>query len=393
VYYVFPFVETLLAIQSIMLGLGALPTYLIGRRYLGEAGGLVFALAYLAYPSVNYINTFDFHEAAFTVPFLLFTVYYFLEEKFRKFLIFSVLSMMCKENVSLIIFMFGLYALYIKRDIKWVAVPSLLGFLWFIAVMYYVIPFFRGGSTYVFIKEYYPNFGSTPGEVVKTMLAHPFLTIKQMLSFEKFVYILLIFLPVSFSSLLNPSTLLIALPAFLQNLLATYRPLYSVNFQYMQGIIPFVIVSAIRGTKTLIDSKYLERFLRTENKKSSILSFILVNAIIMNILYSPSPIGTFYNPEDYSFSTEKKVSMKTAMSLIPNDAGVSTQVWYTAHLSKRAVLYGFNNETIEKVDYILVDRGRLLPWEADNFAYLLNNNQWRIVFEENGIMVFKRIKQ
>ena len=57
-------VPTLLAAQSLALALAAWPLSLIGARRFGPLGGVAAALAYLLYPNLGHVATYEFHPGA-----------------------------------------------------------------------------------------------------------------------------------------------------------------------------------------------------------------------------------------------------------------------------------------------------------------------------------------
>jgi len=73
-YYLFPSVYTLLGIQSILIGAGAIPLYLIGKEILDETSGKIIAISYLLYPTIMW-NTLCFHPITFA-PFFIFLIVY-----------------------------------------------------------------------------------------------------------------------------------------------------------------------------------------------------------------------------------------------------------------------------------------------------------------------------
>jgi uncharacterized membrane protein len=132
-YEIYPHPITLSVISSLLISLGALPVYWLAREKLGKnIYGIFFAIIYLMYPPLSWMYLVSIKAEIFAAPLLLFTFYYFQKEDFKKFLIFMLLSLMCKENISLVIFMFGIYALLNKKDKKWIIMPVMAGLLCFI---------------------------------------------------------------------------------------------------------------------------------------------------------------------------------------------------------------------------------------------------------------------
>ncbi len=80
-YLIFPDPITLLVLQVIVVGLGALPTFWIARKRLeSEWAGLAFAAVYLLAPALNGAILSDFHAVTLTSTLFLFA-FYFLEER------------------------------------------------------------------------------------------------------------------------------------------------------------------------------------------------------------------------------------------------------------------------------------------------------------------------
>ena len=70
--------KSLLFLQSAILGLGALPVFLIARTKISSAGAKWLALAYLINPALWYTNLYEYYPVVFsTLIFLL--MFYFME--------------------------------------------------------------------------------------------------------------------------------------------------------------------------------------------------------------------------------------------------------------------------------------------------------------------------
>ncbi|MCK4439970.1 DUF2079 domain-containing protein, partial [Candidatus Bathyarchaeota archaeon] len=108
-YQIMPTPETLLALQSFILALAALPIYKLAKENAGgRIVGLTFALAYLMFPAVHFVNWYDFHVQVFLPLFFACIVYYITKENWPKYFLFVFLALMCEEHVALIIFFVGI---------------------------------------------------------------------------------------------------------------------------------------------------------------------------------------------------------------------------------------------------------------------------------------------
>ena len=84
------------------------------------------------------------------------------------------------------------------------------------------------------------------------MVIHPWLLFTTFFTIDRFYYLFGLVRSVGFLPLLAPEWLLPALPSLAGNLLSTDPLLYSGVYHYNAAIIPFVMVSAIHGTRRLI---------------------------------------------------------------------------------------------------------------------------------------------
>ncbi len=374
---------TLLLIQIVVVSLGVLPIYWLSTDVLdSRIAGIVFSIAYLSYPAINYIVLLDFHPVALAMTFLLYTFYYLQKNDNTKFWIFLVLALMCKENISLVVIMLGVYiSLGMKKKVMG-AIVSVLGLAWFLFAMFVVTPYFSGVSFYYVV--YYSYLGKDLTSIIQTLIFHPIFVLRNVVTFIKVGYLLLLFIPLGFTSILSPSHLLISLPIFAQNLLSGHPFQHSIYTQYNSPIIPFLFFSAIYGLKKTTTRK---------NVFHALLFFILLNSLFSNFFFSASPLNHFspiptskaFRTEDYVM-TANDLAAKKMMKMIPDDASVSADISLLAHLNHRQDLYFFATY-YDKVDYVIFD----VQQSPQIREELLENRDYSIVAEEGGFILFKRV--
>src|SRR4051794_24310490 len=103
-YWVAPGAWIMFFFQSLAIGAGAFPVYLYGRKRLGsEWFALVGAATYLLHPAVGWTNLENFHPDAFLGVFIGFAIYAALESRWRLYIVFVVLSLLVKEDASLVL--------------------------------------------------------------------------------------------------------------------------------------------------------------------------------------------------------------------------------------------------------------------------------------------------
>ena len=401
-YAILPHPLTLLFLQTVLLGLSAWPIFLLAREELETKLALSLSFIYLIYPAVGNINLFEFHPEAFSVFFLLFTFYYLKKEKFGLFVLFMILALMCKEDISLAVLMLGFYAALVKKSKRWILAPLISGILWFILSIFVIIPHFhKGGYLYTI---FYDHLGKNISEIISTIIFRPFFVLKTMFLTYKLRYLAQLFMPVSFLSFFSPLTLSITFPTLARNLLSNYPPTASICCQYTVTLIPFIFISAIYGLKRILKLGMLRA--RVNGIMLAILSAGLISGwAIGPQLHLSNKITAYTYNRNYLNEAKQKF-----LSSIPKDASVIATFNFLPKLSCREKLYTFHyvyfgREKVEKekfilpkdVEYGLIDfedyltfYGFYTPQGAENMLRFFKEGNWGIVKIVDNVALFKR---
>lgn len=400
-YRIFPHPMTLLFLQSLFLGLGALPLYWLAKEEIDERFATAIAFMYVIYPALGYVNLFEFHPIALSVPLLLFTFYYFKKASFGKFLVFMLLSLLCKENISLIILMFGIYALLNKRSKRWVLVPLVLGGLWFYISVCILMPYFNKGI--IDFDYLYSHIGKGLPQVLKALIFHPLFALKYtFLSHYKMKYLTDLFGPLCLLPLLSPQTLLLALPTFMQHLLSLRQTEHTIYYHYTATMIPFIFISAVYGVKFLLKSCPSKRI------QYLLLLILIVSSIIWNVLLGPHctlicHVSNFRRDElDYQKGK--------FINSIPKDESAVATFEFLPHLAHRKEIFSFHHlykgtytlsnrkyELPSDTKYALIDfkdrltfSGFYIPGGSENIRKFLSRDEWGLVEAVESIALLQR---
>jgi len=285
-YFILRSPVILLILQTVSIGLCAWPIYLITKNKLGVSLALLFSLIFLLNPFIQNANIFEFHILPFAILFLLFTFYFYQKNIFLLFFIFSFLSLLIREDVSLIILMFGILSLFDKRSIKWIFTPIVLGGIWLI-ISYQLISFFNPDNNYKFLA-YYSWLGSTPNEMIKNIVAHPLLIIQHLFTLQNLILILAFLIPFAFLPIFALGYLIPAFLVALQLFLSGFGDLIF-KTHYHSLITPFLFIASIYGF----------HYLTKSNKISGLKNYILkqktifIIFFVISIIYSSLTLGPF----------------------------------------------------------------------------------------------------
>ena len=244
----------LLVFQTLALGSGALPVFLLTRRYIPEwpIFAALMATAYLLSPALLGLNIFDFHPVSLATPLLLYAILALTYKHYVWFLIACVLACMCKEDIPLAVALLGILLIWKYKLPRLGTALIIGGLLWSFLAFKVIIPHFYPGVQANNYWYRYEALGSSPGAAVANLVFHPWLLFTTFFTIDRFYYLVGLARSVGFLPLLAPEWLLPALPSLAVNLLSTDPLLYSGVYHYNAAIIPFVMLSAIHGTRHLI---------------------------------------------------------------------------------------------------------------------------------------------
>lgn len=373
-YKIIPGPPTLLFIQTLLLGTGAIPVYLIARKKIKENFyHFISPLTYLL--SMTLISYTSFHTATCAIPFLLWAVYFMEKEYAKMSFFFCILAILCKENVCLIIFALGLYILIFRKDLN-IRKPlgySLLIFslTWFYTTVYIIMPILSAESRTEFLKEV---------NAIYSYL-NPVKLIRLLPSPDRILYIFFLFLPFGFLPLFSPLSL-VALPEVLINLLSSNAAQIRI-FNYYSGIIlAFFFLASL---EVIYKRRWLSLYL---------LSFVFFTLLF----FGPSP--------EYTVDRHSRIG-KNILESIPEDASVYAQVGLASHLSRREkvniylVDYNYNKNrkfNLKEYEYVILDlKGDRFP---DTTPYgeryfrrlkeLIDTEGMRVVEVNDGFILLRR---
>ena len=247
-YRLYPHPELLLVLQAIIVALGAIPLFALARHKLDSRwAGLIFGLVFLLNPAIQGANWYEFHPVTLAPTFLMAAFYFLIVGRNGWFALFAVLAASTKEEIALLVFMMGLFALLFLHRRKLGVITMILALAWALIAVLGIQGHFAAGNIH---WGRYAYLGESPAEIVRALLTRPDLVFAQLRAADAGRYFFLLLFPVAFTPLLGLDVLLIALPSLAINLLADFPPMHRVNeLIYSAPIIPFVISPCLESAK------------------------------------------------------------------------------------------------------------------------------------------------
>jgi uncharacterized membrane protein len=334
-YWLVPSVYWLLAFQTTVLALGAIPLFhLARRRFESTVAGLVFASVYLLYPAVGYINRFDFHWEATVIPLLLAAATLVDEARLGWASLCLALALFGKEEIGLTVAAFGLVTA-LRGRLKFGVIWGVVGMVFSVVALFVLIPLFRTVPSDTLNR--YAWLGSNPVEMLTTLLTRPRLLLQKGVLSDGLFLGFQLFAPVAFLSLLGPEYMVVALPSIGYNLLSSFPPQHTAHYQYVAPTVPFVLIGAIEGMARL--QRWLARRVRVPYVGWGIWMGLLIFAARAAVVDSPLVDAGIVPPAWTRLTNEAAV--RAALTRVPPQASVFTTNHYAPHLSQRYVLHVF----------------------------------------------------
>jgi uncharacterized membrane protein len=429
--------HTLFFMQILGAALGAVPLYWLARDRLGsKLAGLCAGLAYLLYPTLLYGVLNPFQVRLFSVALLIFGFYYFEKGNWKLFAATTLLATLARTDVALVVAMFGVYALLMRRKWPWVATPLAFGLGYFVVSTFVIVPSFlhpdalKGPSGPVTdymacwpcghnpVLAYYGHLGGTFPEIARYIITHPVEVVQLMFSGPKLAYLLSLLVPLGSLPLLAPRPLVLGLPILALNLLSTRSAQFDYQHHYSLLLIPGLFAAALYGAGTvqrlwqgrrrehahhLVEGDGAERGVATP--AVVVMLALVAWAAVMNIPYKNPLVRTLL----YHESPARVEAARELVAMVPRGAKVAASSFLAPHLLPRRFIYNFppapyspynfgpqrQSPTFVELDYILVDP-KASALDANPIAdknaleHLRAMPQWTQVASKENLLLFKR---
>ncbi len=353
----------LLITQTLALALGAWPLFLLAKKILAEqqkTAWWAFALvmAYLLYPSLHWLNLFDFHEAAFFVPTLLGALYFLEAKRWAWAGVFLVAAAAVKEDMVLGVLFVGLFVLA-QAVARRPTIPNLpvrrragvqagitvvtSAAVYFLLVVKVFMPA-AGGE--LFRIDRYANLGETPLVMVANVVKHPLLIPETVFTPQKARYVFWLLLPLLFLPLFSWRPVLLLIPGLAENLLTNYPFQFSSLYHYDAILIPGIFLAAVYGIRSALT--------RWPDKETYVRGAFMC-AVLVGFVFR-SPLNPLSFPISYFKTTPRETAYRNMVRLVPPQVSVAAHTNFIPHLTNRREVYfaGFEKK---RADIVLLDAG------------------------------------
>lgn len=421
-YLVVPSPMTLLVVETVVVGLGAIPVYLLARERIGNAwAGLSLGLVYLLLPVVENGNLYELRERPMAGSFLLWAFWFWYRRKLGWFILFAALALCCRPENGFVLVMLGVYGWLSDRlarrsgkpqdrvmEQRFIWTPIILGIAWFGAALLVIRAATTGGS-FALGSTFA---GGSPVSALFTPFVDPVKGFQQLfptgdILLGKLLYIPLLLLPLAFLPLWRPLPLLMALPPVGLNLLAAQNRSIqwdAFDYHYQASIVPWLLVAAIFALAAIKERP--AAFVKNLNSKivPAMCAGLVGLVIIINLWVNIAPPDATFWPRVAngwgrilrSKEDGRWASGKALLSQVPDDAPLAISNTWAPYVKTRQglwlwlrrPLYSLHPE--QDARYIFADARDPKSEEALMVNDALATGKWRKQDEAAGYVLLVR---
>jgi uncharacterized membrane protein len=344
IYALFPRAETLLVLQSVLIGAGAIPLWGFARKHVPPWTATIVALAYLAYYPMHGASFSEFQYVPIAAGFLFATVWAAEERRWVLMGVAAGMGMLMREDIPLGMALVGGFLALTGYRPKAGLTLAAVAMTYFVVLRFYVMD--SAGDWWYpnMYKELWADKEKGFRSVIKTLISNPLYVFSKVLVEKKVIYLLHLMVPLVFLPARRWYLWAAFIPGALLTLLITnYDPPVMFSFHYVMHWAPLLFMAAVLALKALGDSATGGSAAR---RHAATISFAAAS-LVLTFNYGAFAMrdGSFkggFHKVEFGISDAERQryqNMKTLAAMIPDDASVAATEKVGPHVSARLLMY------------------------------------------------------
>lgn len=341
---------TLLVIQSVALGVGAVAVYYLALlRCVHSSFAVAIILFYMFNPYVHHVNAHDFHLSPLTIPVVLWMFVFIESGKPGLAAVAVFLASLIEESILLPLAGFGVYLIAFRQGWRIFGMSlALCAVIYFLLIVKVLFPIFSPVHG-LFFWHRYANLGTDFNDALVHLLGNPlWAVLETLISRNQYVYLFYFLIPVAFLPLFawrEACTLIVPLSIMF---LSQEPGMYKLGFHYSAPALGFLFFSVVYGLSNAV-------YLIARRWSSAQLRW---NVILAGMLFMVA-LNTYRSPGYDIGATDPEYSEAAfeLASLVPPDAAVATDVRFAPLLINRHRICKIGTIPGMLCDWAIVDGG------------------------------------
>ena len=266
-----------------------------------------------------------------------------------------------------------------------------------------ILPSLNPGGSNAFGR--YRYLGESGFAVVRTLLGDPSIVLDRAFGPEGRAYLRGIFLPFGGTSLLAPDVLIGAASELALNLLSSFAPQRSIEFQYASVTVAVAALAAVVGTARIAGWVARRAHVRPAAVATAVSAGALIASLGLQIEEHGAPRALASDAAgSYAYGSERARVGRAIVRNLPPDVPISAQGSVASHVSERPVVYVF--PTVREAEWVVLDTAgnhfpvdiQRLPGLDAEESYreyarrLVDDEGFRVETERAGWIVLHRVR-
>jgi uncharacterized membrane protein len=402
-FRLFPSPATLLVAQALLTAVSVFPVVQAASDKLGTAAGRAIGLAYGFSWGLQQMINFDFHEIAFAVPLLAFSLSALLRGRTRAALLWALPLVFVKEDQGFTVAAIGLLLLVTgtrtrvpdrASRIRGGALLVVWGLAWSLLAITVIIPHFNPEHRYYYWSDGGVIGSGAPFSVTGlTQQAFHAWPVKLQTS-------VMLLLPTAFIALGSPVAL-VTLPSMALRFITTTSNYWGTAWHYNATVMPVLFLAAVeviarwRAAPEPGPSRWgalgacWESLRAAAERHGAAMMVALAAALAFQF-----PLSNLWHGATYQIS-QHVAADNAAMARVPDGATVVTTLSLLAPLAARTDTFWIGNPGNPVTQYVVFDGADsgYSPAPASVPAFikqLYPKDGYRVVFADDDVYVFRR---
>ncbi len=386
-FRLFPTPITLLVAQAFLVAVSVLPLSQLARELLGNGAGRAVAAAYAFSWGLQQMVDYDFHELAFAVPLLAFSLSALVRGRYRTAVLWAMPLVFVKEDQGFTLAAIGLIMMvaYRRRGLGLFLVGW--GLAWSLVAILVIIPHFNPQHVYPYVSELSPVGSHFSLGGLWTNLAAG--------GSVKLRTLVLILLPTGFIALRSP-IVLAAVPSLALRFVGTNSAYWGTGWHYNAPLMPIVFIAAVDAIARFLAKR--GKAVEPGRQGLAIERFAAAGMLaICIVLVFQFPLASLWESSTYTLGPHVAAENK-AMALVPDGASVATDLDLLAPLAARTDTFWLGNYgTNPPTQYVVFDADST-DWSSpptNVLAFvesLIHHTTYRQIFADDGVYVFRSVR-
>ena len=394
IYALWPKPETLLVLQSALLGASALPLYGFARRHVSEWMSVAIVVAFLCYYPMHSANFSEFQNVPIAAFFLFLLVWAAETRRWVICGLATATALLLREDIPIGVAVIGGFLLLTGYRSRAGLVIAVVALTYFVYLRFHVMD--EAG------EWWYPNMYKdlwADGEkgyksVLKTLITNPLFVLSKLIVEKKLLYLLHLLVPVAFLPARRWYLWAAFIPGIFLTLLVTnYDPPTLFSFHYVMHWAPYLFLAtplALEALGKSLDSGLI--------RMRAAATTMVCASLVLTYNYGafsrrPMSLKGGYNFIEFGWDAAEAQRYDNLMSLaalIPKDASVAATETIGPHVSSRVHMYTMRQGPHD-ADYILASSKELkLSHTRPTLKAAIESGQYGVVKRVAEFALFKR---